>query len=166
MDTNRVLWELEQRRLITETMQDYCEFVDRNDADALALRVFSPDAAFQLGATRAVVGRPDLRLMFAKTLAAFSATSHHLSNVRIRFEGDDRATSTAYIYAWHRTLAGDGVEVWGRYADEHVLLDEGWRIAKRHLSMAGTEGWDRPPFEMIERLPNPVDPPAPTVTCT
>src|SRR5262249_46651502 len=116
-DEQRILWELEQRRLITETLLDYCEYVDRNDPASLVAEVFTEDASFELGSRHAVVGREDLRRMFAKTLAGFTRTSHHLSNVRVGFDGDDRAEATAYVYAWHQTEAGRRVEVWGRYRD-------------------------------------------------
>ena len=163
MDERRILWELEQRRLITETLLDYCEYVDRNDPDTLVAKVFTPDGTFELGSNRAVVGRENLAKMFAKTLMAFTATSHHLSNVRIGFSGDDRADSTAYVYAWHRTPEGRRVDIWGRYRDRLHLTDEGWRIDVRHLSMAGSDSWEAPPFEQVARRPNPVDPPAPVV---
>lgn len=160
----RVLWELEQRRLITETLQDYCHYVDRNDAQALATRVFAADGRFELGSKHAVVGREQLALMFAKTLCVFTRTSHHLSNVRIRFTGDDTAESTAYVYAWH-LAADDGrrIDLWGRYADRLRLTGEGWRIASRRLTVAGSDGWHNPPFELVDRLPNPSDPPSPRV---
>ena len=163
MDEHRTIWELEQRRLITETLMAYCEHVDRNDPATLVSRVFAADGAFELGSNRAVVGRENLGLMFARTLCVFTATSHHLSNVRIELDGDDQARSHAHIYAWHQTLDRRRVDIWGRYHDELRLDDEGWRVTRRHLSMAGTDGWLNPPFEVIERLPNPVDPPSPPV---
>ena len=167
VDDHRILWELEQRRLVTETLLDYCEYVDSNDVATLVSQVFTEDASFELGSRHAVVGRADLQRMFAKTLAGFSATSHHLSNVRIGFlstgPGDERAEATAYVYAWHQTEAGRRVEVWGRYRDRLRLTGEGWRIEARRIAIAGFDGWEAAPFEVIERLPNPTDLPAPTV---
>jgi ketosteroid isomerase-like protein len=163
MDVARVVWELEQRRRITEVLQDYCTLVDRNDPANLVRKVFAPDAAFELGSARYVTGHESLARMFAKTLAAFTATSHHLSNVRIAFDGDDHAHSGAYVYAWHRTVAGERVEAWGRYTDRLVLLAEGWRISNRHISMAGADGWKDAPFEWIERLPSPTELPSPVI---
>ena len=163
MDEHRTLWELEQRRLITETLLDYCEYVDRNDPGTLVGKVFTEDASFELGSRHAVVGHENLRRMFAKTLAGFTRTSHHLSNVRIGFDGDDRADATAYVYAWHQTEAGRRVEVWGRYHDRLRLTEAGWRIETRHISMHGFDGWEAAPFESIERLPNPDDAPSPLV---
>jgi uncharacterized protein (TIGR02246 family) len=163
MDVSRVVWELEQRRRVTDVLHDYCTFVDRNDPANLVEKVFAPDGVFELGSSRAVVGREQLARMFAKTLAGFCATSHHLSNVRVTFDGDDHAHATASVYAWHRTVAGERVEAWGRYNDRLVLLAEGWRIASRHIAMAGADGWKDAPFEFIERLPNPTDLPSPVI---
>jgi len=160
----RQLWELVQRQLITETLQDYCHYVDRNDPAGLAEHVFCADGCFELGSRHAVVGSEQLKLMFAKTLAPFRMTSHHLSNVKIRFTGDDSAESTAYVYAWH--LAEDDgrrIDLWGRYRDRLRLTPAGWRIASRRLLVAGTDGWHEPPFELPERLPNPVNPPSPQI---
>jgi len=165
MNLERTVRELENRRLITETLLDYSFYVDRNDPDALVEKVFCADGCFELGSRHAVIGRENLRLMFAKTLCVFSATSHHVSNVRIAFTGDDTAESTAYVYAWHvRAADGRRIDLWGRYHDRHRLTAQGWRIANRRLSAAGTDGWDDAPFAPVERLPNPVDPPSPKIT--
>ena len=161
----RAVWELVQRQLISETLFDYSYYVDRNDPAGLVSKVFCEDGCFELGSRHAVVGRADLTRMFAKTLAVFTATSHHVSNVVVRFTGDDTAESTAYVYAWHLTV-GDGrrIDLWGRYHDRLRLTADGWRIANRRLSVAGSDGWIKPPFEAVERLPNPVDPPSPAIT--
>lgn len=164
MDATRVLWELEQRRLITETLQDYCTFVDQNDPEMIAMRVFAPGGEFELAANQAVSGREKLTRMFTKILGGFAATSHHLSNVRITLEGQDRAHATAYVYAWHRMTNGDRVEAWGRYSDDWVLLEEGWRIQRRVITMAGTDGLEGTPFQPMPRLASPTDLPSPTVT--
>ena len=162
---NRQLWETVQRQLISETLQDYSYYVDRNDPAGLVQHVFCEDGEFELGARHAVVGRAELARMFAKTLAPFSATSHHVSNIRIRFEGDSHAASTAYVYAWHITVDdGHRIDLWGRYHDSLRLTAEGWRIAVRRLSVAGSDGWAKPPFEVIERLANPINPPSPQIT--
>ncbi|MGH8598900.1 MAG: nuclear transport factor 2 family protein [Gammaproteobacteria bacterium] len=166
MPTNdRALWELVQRQWIIETLQDYCHFVDRNDPASLVTQVFCVDGCFELGSRRAVIGRDNLTRMFAKTLAAFTATSHHLSNVRIHFSGDDTAESTAYVYAWHITVGDERrIDLWGRYRDRLRLTPDGWRIANRRLSAAGSDGWDNAPFEPVERLPNPTHTPPPEIT--
>ena len=42
-ETDRLVWELEQRRLIAELLMDYSHFVDRNDPQGLVARVFCED---------------------------------------------------------------------------------------------------------------------------
>ncbi len=164
-DNARTLWEIVHRQRITETLQDYCHFVDRNDPASLVTEVFASDGCFELGSRHAVIGRDNLARMFAKTLAAFTATSHHLSNVRIRFTGDGSAESTAYVYAWHLATAdGRRIDLWGRYHDRLVLTAVGWRIKNRRLSAAGSDGWHNPPFEPVVRLPNPTETLAPEIT--
>lgn len=161
----RLVWELVQRQQITETLLDYTHFVDRNDPESLVDKVFCADGCFELGARHAVIGRENLARMFAKTLAVFTATSHHLSNVRIHFTGDATAESTASVYAWHMA-ADDGrrIDLWGRYHDQLRLTAQGWRIANRRLSAAGSDGWENAPFDPVERLPNPVHTPPPEIT--
>ena len=162
---NRLLWEAVQRQLITETLQDYSYYVDCNDPANLVEKVFCADGVFELGARHAVIGRAELAKMFAKTLAVFAATSHHVSNIRIRFQGDEHAESSAYVYAWHRR-ADDGhrIDLWGRYQDSLRLTADGWRIAVRRLAAAETDGWHNAPFAGLPRLANPVDPPSPKIT--
>ena len=164
-ETTHLVWELEQRRLIAEVLMTYSHFVDRNDPQDLVARVFCEDGCFELGARNAVIGRKDLALMFAKTLAPFSRTSHHVSNIKVTFTGPETAESTAYVYAWHLTLAeGRRIDLWGRYHDRHRLTSEGWRIATRRLTVAGSDGWTDPPFELAERLASPADTPSPRIT--
>jgi len=164
-DLQRAVWELQQREQITTTLINYCVNVDRNDPVALGEEVFAEDGCFELGARYAVVGRENLEKMFAKTLAVFTSTSHHLSNVRITLTSDTTAESTAYVYAWHLSAAdGKRIDLWGRYEDRLVLTAKGWRIANRRLSAAGSDGWDNPPFDLPERLPNPINPPSPAIT--
>ena len=168
-ETERLVWELEQRRLIAEVLLDYSHFVDRNDPQGLVAQVFCPDGCFELGSRHAVIGRAELALMFARTLALFSRTSHHVTNIKVIFTGAqtgaETAESTAYVYAWHLTVdGGRRIDLWGRYHDRHRLSAEGWRIATRRLTVAGSDGWIDPPFELAERLPNPTETPPPKIT--
>jgi hypothetical protein len=160
-----LVWELEQRRLIADLLVDYSYFVDRNDPDGLVASVFCEDGCFELGSRHAVIGRMDLARMFAKTLAPFSRTSHHVSNIQVTFTGKDTAKSTAYVYAWHIAMAdGRRIDLWGRYHDQHKLTADGWRIAIRKLTVAGSDGWIDPPFELADRLPSPPKTPSPRVS--
>ena len=82
----------------------------------------------------------------------FAATSHHVSNVQITFDGPDRAHSVAYLYAWHRYVDGspDG-ELWGRYRHRFVRTEVGWRISALLLEAAGTVDFHRTRMHPIGR---------------
>lgn len=163
--TEQKLWRLEQGRLIEETLLDYAFYVDRNDPTSLAEKVFCEDGRFELGSQHAVQGRKNLALMFARTLSKFSATSHHVSNVRVRISSNTTATASAYVYAWHAAAEdGQRIDLWGRYHDDLRLTPGGWRIAARRLTVVATDGWTDPPFELVDRLPNSDDTPPPKVT--
>ena len=49
---NRLLWETVQRQLITEILQDYSYYVDRNDPQGLVTQVFCEDGEARLAVRR------------------------------------------------------------------------------------------------------------------
>lgn len=74
----------------------------------------------------------------------FAATSHHVSNIAISFDGPDTARSVCYLYAWHRYRSGapDG-ELWAQYHHDFRRMGNGWKIAKLVLRAAGTKDFHR-----------------------
>jgi uncharacterized protein (TIGR02246 family) len=126
---------------VTETLLDYCDCVDEaRAADFAAL--FVEDGVFAEG--RPAVGRAHIERRFHKLLEHLVATTHHLSNVRVRPAADGRtATSQAHIYAWHERRDGTQFEIWGRYVDELRLEGDGrWRFVRREVQVAGARGVD------------------------
>jgi len=85
-------------------------------------------------------------------LWTFAATSHHVSNIQITFEGADQARSVTYLYAWHRYVDGspDG-ELWGRYRHRFTRTDPGWRISELLLQAAGMVDFHRATMHPIGR---------------
>jgi 3-phenylpropionate/cinnamic acid dioxygenase small subunit len=150
-------WEAENRRAIEGVLLDYCECVDALDYDGIA-DLFTEDAEFDMGFGRVSRGRQGVYQQMNPRLGTeYTHTSHHLSNVRIEFEGRDRARARSYVMAWHRQ-ASDGRErkLFGRYFDELVLTDAGWKIRRRRLLAAGEDGYppvagQPSPFVLIER---------------
>ena len=82
----------------------------------------------------------------------FAATSHHIGNVSVRFEGADLAVAVAYVYAWHRYRDGspDG-HLWGQYHTRMRHTDGAWRIAELVLKAAGTAEFHRATMHPIGR---------------
>lgn len=126
---------------VTETLLDYCDCVDEARCEDFA-RLFCEDGVFAEG--QPAVGRAHIEGRVRKLLSTMSATSHHLSNIRIQ-PGPDGTTarSRAHIYAWHQRPDGSQFEVWGRYVDELRLEDDGrWRFAHRAVQLTGARGID------------------------
>jgi ketosteroid isomerase-like protein len=150
--------ELLDRQAITDLIFAYCHHFDLNEPEAVAA-LFTEDATVDYGPEaptltggRAAIG-PAIAVGLAQT---FAATSHHVSNVRIEFEGPDRARSVSYLYAWHRYVDGspDG-ELWARYLHRFVRTPEGWRIAALVLQAAGMHEFHRATMHPIGRRPAP-----------
>jgi ketosteroid isomerase-like protein len=148
--------ELLDRQAIADLIYAYCDHFDLNEPAAVAA-LFTEDATVDYGPEaptitggRAAIG-PAIAIGLSQT---FAATSHHVSNVRITFEGPDRARSSSYLYAWHRYVDGspDG-ELWGRYLHRFARTAAGWRIAELVLQAVGTLEFHRATMHPIGRRP-------------
>lgn len=147
------LQHLLDREAIAGLIHAYCYHFDRNEPDAVA-DLFAPDAVVDYGpVTPDLIGVPAIRAAVAAGLAnTFAATSHHVSNIVIRFDGPDTATSICYLYAWHRYHSGvpDG-ELWAQYHHAFVRRQDGWRISRLVLKAAGTKDFHRATMHPIGR---------------
>lgn len=116
----------------------YADLVDAADVEALG-ELFTPDAtALLLGAE--LSGREEILAYVARALDACAATSHLIGSHAISSRWD-RATQTAVVQAFH--VFADTGETWllhGRYVQDLVRTDVGWRIARHELHGVGAEG--------------------------
>ncbi|MEO0701747.1 MAG: nuclear transport factor 2 family protein [Pseudomonadota bacterium] len=138
---------------ITEVIHAYCYHFDRADADAVAA-LFTEDALVDYGPdVDDLHGSAALRDMVSRgTSTLFAATSHHVSNVSIRFDGPDQATSNCYVYAWHRYLeTNEESELWGQYDHSFRRTPSGWRISRLVLSAVGLRNFHRARMHPIPR---------------
>lgn len=145
MEHAESLQGLLDKSAIADVIHAYCLHFDRAEAEAV-VALFTDDAVVDYGPdVPTMEGRDEFRPMIVKGLAdLFAATSHHISNIMIKFDGTDRATSVCYLYAWHRyqDREGDG-ELWGQYHHEFTRTPDGWKIANLVLRAAGTDGFHR-----------------------
>jgi ketosteroid isomerase-like protein len=117
----------------TAALYDYAEAVDEARVDDF-VALFTDDAVFF---DDAVCGPDAIGKRCSELLARFSATSHHLSNIRLVSVSGFEAEVRAYVYAWHRLIDGDTVEIWGRY-NSRIRFDGGrWRFANHMFQTAG-----------------------------
>jgi uncharacterized protein (TIGR02246 family) len=137
--------ELVDRQAIADLVHAYCRHFDQNEPDEVAA-LFTDDAVVDYGPEAAtIVGSAAIAATIAVGLEqTFAATSHHVSNIQLAFDGPDRATGVTYLYAWHRYRDGapDG-ELWARYHHRFERTAAGWRIAELVLRAAGTKDFHR-----------------------
>ena len=154
-DLEATVRELADRQAITDVIHAYCFHFDRNEPEAVGA-LFTDDATIDYGPeAERIQGAAAIAPTIAIGLAhTFAATSHHVSNIQITFDGPDRAESVSYLYAWHRYVDGspDG-ELWGRYRHVFVREPDGWRISSLVLEAAGTFEFHRATMHPIGRRP-------------
>lgn len=130
---------LQEKDEIIGLLQEYCRLADANDCARLA-ECFTEDCVADYGPGMGPVrrGREARREDAEGALSLFSATSHHLSNFVVDFDGDDAAVTSCKLYAWHRPVAGGpDWELWAEYHDRVVRTAEGWKIAERRFVVCG-----------------------------
>jgi 3-phenylpropionate/cinnamic acid dioxygenase small subunit len=124
-------------RGVTDTLLDFCTFCDEARLDEF-VALFCEDGCFDPG--RRFEGCARIRQLAAALLNSWSASSHHITNIRVEPTSDAEATSTCSIYAWHQRTDGTQYESWGRYIDRLRLDDGRWRFVERRVEMAGYRG--------------------------
>ena len=152
MNLEAQLRRMLDRQAIEDLIHSYCECFDRNDPEGVgavftadAGTAYTPDTDNIRGAAMAAAVAVGLRDLFA-------ATSHHISNIRIDFEGPDEARALSYVYAWHR-YHGDAPDgyLWGRYRHRFTRTPAGWKISALRLEGAGTRDFHRERMHPIGR---------------
>jgi uncharacterized protein (TIGR02246 family) len=143
---------MDDRDAITSLIHRYCFHFDRNEPDEVAA-LFAEDATIDYGPEHPpIVGREAIAPTIAVGLRErFRATSHHVSNIEITFEGEDDARSFSYLYAWHAYVDGSESELWGRYVHRFRRDDGRWLICELVLQAAGTRNFHRARMHPIGR---------------
>lgn len=159
------------RWAIADLLHVYCEALDGMDLARLR-EIFTADCTVEFG--------PDARLNAVGVeplIAALSRlwrwrrTSHHLSNVRIVFDGAQAANVVSYVIAWHERPDRSTATLYGVYRDHVVRTAQGWRIARRRQEMNGADAGFSVGIHPAARRPPPdgwtapqIDGPAPSAS--
>lgn len=117
----------------------YCWAIDGRQWHVLD-DVFTPDATAELGVS--AVGLDGIKARIAAALGPLDDSQHMVSNHQVDVEGD-RATCRCYFQAQHvrrAAVGGPNYIIAGRYDDELVRTEAGWRIDRRVLTIIWREG--------------------------
>ncbi len=131
----KTIQELLDIHAIEQLMVHYADRIDANDPEGAAA-CYTEDGTGKYWGT--FQGRQEISEVLSVILSMFSATSHHLSNMKINIEGD-QATAMSYVYAFHRMADTDEpLHYWGRWVDRFKRTDEGWLFAEREVVGVGS----------------------------
>ena len=136
MPDAEALRALLERDAIQRLMVRYADRIDANDPVGAAA-CFAPDGlGVYWGDYR---GREAIAERLTGILAAYHATSHHLTNVQIELTGETTATAQSYVYAFHRVKGTmEQMHYWGRWVDEVEKVDGEWLFARREVVGIGS----------------------------
>jgi hypothetical protein len=141
----RAVRQLVDKDAIRTVLYDYAYYLDMNLTDELA-GLFTDDCFIAYGPGFGADGIEEYRKTLEGVGTFFTATSHHVSNVKVEFTDDDTAEVRSAVYAWHRYQRErpDG-HVMGQYHDVLVRTAAGWRFKRRELKHAGTTDFHTKP---------------------
>jgi ketosteroid isomerase-like protein len=133
---------------IQRLLFDYAFHLDMNHPDEI-VALFTEDCEVIYGPGFGAEGREAYRETLQGIGTFFAATSHHVSNIVVEFDGEDRAQVRSILYAWHRYVRDrpDG-HMWGQYHDVVDRINGHWMFARRELRAAGTQD-----FHVKDNLP-------------
>jgi ketosteroid isomerase-like protein len=126
--------DVSDRLAVSDLLDDYAYGVDTKDW-ALVASVFTEDAVLDYSAFGGPNGpAADVVAWIRDSVGNFPLTHHHITNRRIRVDGDT-ATCSAELFAPMGMSTRDEalrlLLTGGRYVDSFVRTPDGWRINTR-----------------------------------
>lgn len=144
--------ELSDRVSIIDLLNSYCRALDRMDLDTIPL-LFTETCVVSYGPHLESHGSRQLAVDLQR-LWRWRRTSHHLSNLMVKVDGDI-ATAESYVIAWHEAPDGLTATLFGQYHDQLLRTPEGWRIDKRRQVMNGCDTGFKLAIHPLQRRPPP-----------
>lgn len=146
---------VEDRLAIAELLSRYCIALDRMELDELA-SLFTENCSVSYGPEPLLRSEGSAALSRSlERMWRWQRTSHHLSNVVINFDGDNRAAASSHVLAWHERPDGSTATVFGQYLDDIVRADGRWKIHRRRMVMNGNDAGFSVKLHPATRRPPP-----------
>lgn len=126
--------ELESRSSIGDLVTDYCQGFDNHNWDQF-IAIWHEDAVWEVGPPFGTFyGHEGIReAVFDILYPAWRETHHLASNLRLTFDGPDKAHGVCDVDCMGAT-ADDVVQmISATYTDDFERRDGCWKIARRHV---------------------------------
>lgn len=131
MTLQRLSDELEIDNLLTR----YCRAVDAKDW-GLYRSMFTDDARVDYSAAGLVAGTCDEAVEYlGRNQAAITTGMHYVTNVESRIDGDSAAVVAMWFNAVRLPGASEMTFFGGRWHDEMIRTESGWRIRNLKLEV-------------------------------
>lgn len=126
--------ELESRAALRDLVTDYCQGFDNHNWDQF-ISIWHEDAVWEIGPPFGTFeGHEGIRRAVFDTLYPAWRETHHLtSNLRLTFDGSDKAHGVCDVDCMGAT-ADDVVQmISATYTDDFERREGIWKIARRHV---------------------------------
>lgn len=133
--------DLSDREDIRSLQVQYAEAIDTGAYDDLD-KIFTGDAVGDYDRAGLVEGVEAIKQLCRQALQPLTAAQHLNANHLAKVDGDTATAScylTVHLYR-ENTPGGDHLRMGGRYDDQLVRTDDGWRIKKRKLTLLWSDG--------------------------
>jgi gamma-hexachlorocyclohexane dehydrochlorinase len=127
---------LESRFALQDLTADYCHGFDKRDT-ARFLAIWWDDCVWEIGPPFGrFEGHSGIQRAIHDVLwPAWRATSHFTTNLRVTFDGPDRAAGVCDVDCIGTTADGQAQTISATYADRFERRTGVWKIARREVTM-------------------------------
>jgi gamma-hexachlorocyclohexane dehydrochlorinase len=126
--------ELESRSAMRDLVTDYCRGFDTHDWDRF-ISIWHEDAVWEIGEPFGTfTGHEGIHEAVFDVLYPVWRETHHLSsNLKVEFDGPDRAHGVADVDCMGATNDDIVQRISATYSDDFERRNGVWKIAKRHV---------------------------------
>jgi gamma-hexachlorocyclohexane dehydrochlorinase len=128
--------ELESRSALRDLVTDYCRGFDTHNWDQF-ISIWHKDAVWEIGPPFGTFhGHEGIREAVFDILYPFWRETHHLaSNLRVEFDGPDRAQGVCDVDCMGASTEDIVQMISATYTDDFERRDGVWKISKRHVKI-------------------------------
>lgn len=136
LDQTAMIDSLSSRFALQDLTSDYCHGFDKRDWDRF-LAIWWDDCVWEIGPPFGNFEGHDGVTRAVKEILwpAWDVSTHYTTNLRIAFDGPDKAAGVCDVYCIGNTSDGQAQSVAATYTDSFERRNGTWKIARRHVQM-------------------------------